>query len=591
MGTMSTVDFGRGKCALVYNHIPKCAGNTVVDAVTRRIPGGFFIRTAWEYGELLDQAPAMLERDNAILVHGHGVWGVHDYLPDDVRCFYFTWLREPFRQAVSAVNYSIANYFYTEREFADRLRGFRNFQTDFLADGDLDLAIDRLENRYLMAGFVEHFDDSLKMLFDKLGMAVPDFQIRNVTGRNHGKDLTPTEEFLENNQKDYALYNWALERFGPRPASVQVATEVRHNVQYHPQSERIVEDLKNADNARVAEGLRRLIETEPDHPLMPGRMYALSSVVGTDDRKEGVRLYREACKVMAANIMRKPAFALTPEELGELTRMALGRLPDLESRERDSVLNRSRQYLLRELAEIAGKTGEPDEAERLYRQAVAANPGDRGTVRACAAMLRGRGKADEAFALLLALPPSIRNETGCMLELIVTLYAARGIAAVREFLTEHPDFAKPLETRPTSPGPVTEIPLEDFDPGKRLLLLRSAPEIVCDDALETLAGRWPNLEMDGLLQEGCTLNEAHRLSNVDRMQPGLFNADAVFATLGETLAQRSYDTILVPVNGQLPPERYANFTDFARRIGCDKVYGYSLFNVFFDNSQKRLLIL
>ncbi len=274
-----------GPGPLLFVHIPKTAGQTVVQILRNQYPGAF--ARVDPHAEQDPDRPELqgelreAERAGSRVIVGHFPFGVGRWLEGP--CRYVTFLRDPVDRVISRYYYLIDNpetpHYAVLRgssggleEALDLQPQFRNWQTRVMAGTDPDgrydprapctdetlaRAKDNLE-RCAAVGLTERFDESLVLMKLALGWSTPAYVRRNTTkGRPRLHEIAPDvlEQIEEGNRLDRALYEHGVALF---------------------------EDAIARDPGRVERELRRL-----------GRMNAVYPVLGVA-RRPAQRAYRRA---------------------------------------------------------------------------------------------------------------------------------------------------------------------------------------------------------------------------------------------------------------------------------------------------------
>lgn len=154
-------------------------------------------------------------------IGGHAVvpWGD---LGDSGRLKYITLLRNPVDRAVSQYAFWIQRMGKTlspERFLEHHTAG--NFQVKKIAGRpDVNEAKRILQERFLLVGTVEHFDEFLVMLAAKLGLSTNTLIYRLKNAASERGEVTLPDGFrdrlTEINQLDIALYSWVQDELVPR---------------------------------------------------------------------------------------------------------------------------------------------------------------------------------------------------------------------------------------------------------------------------------------------------------------------------------------------------------------------------------------
>lgn len=230
---------------LAFIHIPKCAGTTLNSIIEQNYRKGEVARfTCRRMQELTPEQREVLERGfpGAKVVRGHMVYGIHQYLKQEVT--YFSILRHP-------VDRVISNYFYAKElpthQLYERINSENLSLLDFATRG-LSPGLDNGQTRYLsgfgnpiigpkqrapcpaemllvakanaetfaLVGTTKRFDEFVLLAGERFGWRKLSYLSRNVRAdRPKAKDYPQSvlDAIAEQNPLDMALYAWVKERF------------------------------------------------------------------------------------------------------------------------------------------------------------------------------------------------------------------------------------------------------------------------------------------------------------------------------------------------------------------------------------------
>ncbi|MCB0794037.1 MAG: sulfotransferase family 2 domain-containing protein [Flavobacteriales bacterium] len=251
-----------GRSLDVFVHVPKTAGSTLLDLLSRQYgPPNVHRTRAMDLEASLEdfRGISQAERDKVRLLMGHGVLRLQDLFPPGTRMF--TFLRDPFEQFISSFHYirrATWNRYHeqvkdmrSELQFLEHrvITGNDNPQTRHLAglgtdplpdpDGELrvqvvDEAVSGRASTQLDAmvfvGLTEHFDESLLLLSDVLGWKGPlRYQVHN---RTRSRPKVPADHqlrsaFEEVYAADLELYERARSRLQKQLADAGAGFAVR----------------------------------------------------------------------------------------------------------------------------------------------------------------------------------------------------------------------------------------------------------------------------------------------------------------------------------------------------------------------------
>ena len=218
---------------LVFLHIPKTAGSTLVSFLEREYgPGAVLDLYDSTFGdEVAALTPEEIGRIR--VVAGHFYFGVHERLPGP--CHYLTFLRDPVERVVSHYRFVQRQPEHYLHEAASTLSlpeyvrscgtaEPNNDQTRLLAgrklaSGDggssramLPLAKRNLD-RHAVIGLTEAFDASLLLMRRVFDWSRPFYVSRNIGDRRELVDPDTRELILSHNELDAELYRYGRERF------------------------------------------------------------------------------------------------------------------------------------------------------------------------------------------------------------------------------------------------------------------------------------------------------------------------------------------------------------------------------------------
>lgn len=210
---------------IVFNHVMKCGGMSLLAVLGEHFGDGHYPAKVDHYTDWLALARGSFKDKDApaLSLGGHAAWGVEALFEKPKRVFYVTMLREPFALCRSLFRYSRTHYAppMSFGKFA-RQAYPSNLMVKTLADGDLELAKERLAGHYFHFSLLEFFDQGLAMLRHYLGLPQRDYQGRNASS----SELVPVEldgdaeqSFYRRNALDVELYDFAKNLFAERLAS------------------------------------------------------------------------------------------------------------------------------------------------------------------------------------------------------------------------------------------------------------------------------------------------------------------------------------------------------------------------------------
>lgn len=236
---------GATKSRLIFLHIPKTGGTTLVH-ILQRTYGGGNVLSSYNDSSLLSAEVVDLLRagrlSRAPVFTSHLAFGIHEFVPD--ACTYVTLLRDPIDRTLSQYAHvmreleaqtpgrsrpsgeapvSLTDYvqdpaFYLDNLQTRLLAGFEAFALPFGACGRdvLEQAKHNLETRVEVAGVTERFDEFLILLRHAFGWR-PSCYVRLNLGENRLRQeqlpLGVRELIQQRTEWDQELYAFARERF------------------------------------------------------------------------------------------------------------------------------------------------------------------------------------------------------------------------------------------------------------------------------------------------------------------------------------------------------------------------------------------
>lgn len=222
---------------LVFMHIPKTAGTTLVSSLMWNYPVSDSLRLNLLGSPLSDLTAIPVERRSAMrLLYGHLPYGVHEYIPRP--CSYVTIVREPVSRVISAYKYvlktahhrdhdevvgegiGLEEYiksFWPDERISRQTRQLCNKYDGPLDEHDLERAKDNLE-RFLVVGLTERFEETFVLLRRTLRLRLPFYVTRNVSP-SLPVPAGVRDRIAELERFDIELYDYARELFADRVAS------------------------------------------------------------------------------------------------------------------------------------------------------------------------------------------------------------------------------------------------------------------------------------------------------------------------------------------------------------------------------------
>jgi hypothetical protein len=240
--------------ALIFLHLPKCAGTTLNRIIEWEYnPTRVFsidpVLFLWSYQKLNRWPAKRLARMQVF--KGHMPFGIHKRLPQPST--YITFLRDPVERVISAYYFARDYLLHPKHRWISKLTleeyarvspnhnvqckylSGRRFVGDFHA-GDcnaemLETAKENLNRYFSLVGITERFDEGLAILKIIFGWEIAKYANFNVTKSRQAKTSLPAatvELIADRNKYDMALYEYASTIF--RQTRAQYGDEVRRQI-------------------------------------------------------------------------------------------------------------------------------------------------------------------------------------------------------------------------------------------------------------------------------------------------------------------------------------------------------------------------
>jgi hypothetical protein len=237
---------------LVYLHIPKTAGMTLREVITRQYRKGEIFQFGEHHREEIKQflALSQAERDKIQCVVGHVHYGIHRYWSEDAT--YITLLRDPVERTISGYYHilrnprhpryehyrsqSLLDYAQKETRGERQTRWIYGFREDSGLYGDehplpanaLEVAKERLRKEFRVVGVVEEFDKTLLLLQKAFGWKHIHYVAQNVNESRPASEKIDAETLKilrENSEPDYTLYQYAKSLFAEQVEAYEGSIE------------------------------------------------------------------------------------------------------------------------------------------------------------------------------------------------------------------------------------------------------------------------------------------------------------------------------------------------------------------------------
>jgi hypothetical protein len=562
---------------IVFDHIPKCAGTSIDTILQQASCCSYGVHSASSQLQVARRLNAT-RHPGVTLLMGHYGFGIHALLSKDYDVRYFTFLRDPFAIARSLYTYNKATQMYLYGSFADFVveYPFRHM-VDFLG-GSCRQAIERLE-RYCYVGFVETFQNSIRELSARIGIRLdPGVRVnRSEPQADAQGDFAALREGLTG--PDFELY--ACFRDHSRP---EHQAQACYRLDTFYQTDTVTTTLRETRQPD------RLWEIVQGLDAMSGSQAFMCSKLRLDISDTAFRSLFERYQDYA-NFMVNTNQVDTPARFQTVREILAALLPYTPQAPKDSQIVLQAQALLLFLAQTPQAQAE-GLTEDLFRQALALNPATALVCYGYAIWLRSQGRTREALALLETIPPDKRFLDLYFPEYVTTinLVGQADRQTLKHSLENDPTcqvLRREALWRLRCLGRTGHRRLADLA-GRTVLIVRSGPEIVLRDLLDSLDPLGVNCTL--LLQEG--LREHPRYAGYDRLfvPDGMFDPLAAFPDRAKLLSG-SYDALVYLYSTFGSLNSLANFEAFFRGARVGASFGYPLLGLLLPAGDKYLVPL
>ncbi|WP_035236376.1 hypothetical protein [Desulfobacter vibrioformis] len=568
--------FRYGKSVLIFDHIPKCAGTTMLECLRKAFPAFLPLYSAYDWFKVRKHLPAMLNEHGVAALAGHFSWGIHRVISKEVKCHYFTLLREPVSLVQSQLGYQqIMGSHACRGEAIDRWMLEHNFasMTSHISGGPLPPARAKIDSTYAFVGFTHQFDDALDTLTKATGIPLKQPVRRNVSTRQLRARSNVVDFVKKRGGFDFTLYEHALKRWGKKGNLKTPILDKTHSKENSTES-RLIDQITN----NAPQQIQTIFGAAGVEPIELKVLHNNFSV-SVDDAVLLDTIARH--KDLVIDTL-NPALISSPEVICSLEKLA-GELSNLASPGQYDGLNRKLADLYLLLANIAAKDNK-DKSEQLFLRAIGLCCDRHRCKHTYMTWLRQQGRIRESLAILDDLADGGLDQH-LLRESIVTLGMVDGGKDVPAFLKQHATEIRtafpPDILQETIPYPIRRI---RHLRGKKVLLIRSGPEILCRDLLNQLTDAVT--ELDIILQKSSPLAEAYDFNREFRVPDGKLDPIALLERKGVTLKAAGYDFILIVVSTVETLICAKNILYLAKEIHAATTCGYHFENIFYDAGDK-----
>jgi hypothetical protein len=356
----SATRFGERPSVLIFWHIPKCAGTSVLKILEDHFGEAFYTARTIDAWKALD-AKVGGTQHSAMAIGGHGTWGIHEVLSGRRDVFYMTMLRHPVTRVLSHYRHMRQSYMKpcSLREYVAKSQP--NTMVRFLGNGSLSIARERLCSELYFFGIVERFDESISVLGKRLGCELEKSVVMNRSRWGEASvDQDMFASVAERNAQDMELYEWAVVEFERRlreigdvrsgrsfaPADGRFAETTPHYIEY---SDDIIDLLQEGDYETAV----RKIEALPYAAERLAICIHLGKHYEELRNKEKAEYWkRRAVERNSAMVFQLASFYARNYSTYKAVRViqdVLEEFEGIESRLPDSALNRFRQEALSDI--------------------------------------------------------------------------------------------------------------------------------------------------------------------------------------------------------------------------------------------------
>lgn len=340
---------------VLFNHIPKTGGTTLAYILKSGLdlthfplykryaephqyayepgtPAYFALEDYRDWARLRDHPTLHTAPD--ILAEGN-VWGAENLVRDERKVFYVTILRDPFKVFRSNYGYLVRHKHLTNTDLESFLdsQWEPDFLTRHIGNGDLDLAIERLEHVYSVFGVTEHYKETARLVGGFFGFSVDRYMERNKSKSEQFElPAKAARRFEEANRNDNYLYKYAEELFLRRIEEAPFLADI-------PDADDIVEE-------RTEESYRATIKRPYDSA-------AIQEALGRNDYAGAIREITTQENVPIGHVL---TLARCHQHLGELDKAKAAYLEAFDWRASENigpVLNFLIEHFPEDLIKIA----------------------------------------------------------------------------------------------------------------------------------------------------------------------------------------------------------------------------------------------
>ncbi|MEW5775026.1 MAG: hypothetical protein AB1916_16020 [Thermodesulfobacteriota bacterium] len=436
-------------------------------------------------------------------------------------------------------------------------------------------AVRRLES-YLYVGFVETFQESILQLSERIGIPLsPDVFVNK--SRQGGM---VTDAFVDSggladlDAPDFRLYRHFKDREGDQEG---VAQSVQ--AEYYAEDLTARGWLDAADPGQVA-GSAKAAGTGAFDQV---QVLSMKLKLGLDDETYGNFVAKHGETAIDAI---EPAQVCSAWRY-EILEQVLDRLMSAVREDVWSSAVVQAQHLLCYLAATPQARADGT-SEELFLRAMRLNPEQSFAKYAYAVWLRCNGRPQDALRVLGTVPPEQRTMIPFYAEYVATLYTVAGREAVLEFLAGENAVQQIVRTSRTilRNSGLSDRPGTASLSGKRVLVVRSGPEVLLEELLAELEGVASSVTL--LVQESFRKKPRYGGRSLLFLNDGMFRPDDSFPDRARLFAG-SYDCVIYLCSSFDMLNGLSNFVLFFRQADVGEGFAYPLHNIYLPARERYLI--
>ncbi|BBO88325.1 tetratricopeptide repeat protein [Desulfosarcina ovata] len=559
----------------VFDHIFKCAGTSVAQMLHSSKVHTCHLPTASSLIRIEDSLYGMKPGDKVFL-YGHKTWGVHEQLSDHYNVIYFTLLRNPIKLALSTYGYRVNTYEIEKITVDEYLATYTFNKMVGHLGGSLKNAQERIE-KYAIVGVVEKINDFISILSNLTGTIFnKKFQL-NVTSKSFHPDSKIIEYVNEKGGDDFELYAYKSDTKSSCFLVTDAVSEEKVIRAYTKVDDSFQDKINNLN---WDEAKKIILNSKKDryHSFFH-KTKALSQFFNLSLDEEFILEVINSLEDMAIMCL-SPSSVETKNVFEKLCIIAEFLNNHIFEDYTSSISRR-----LQNLFTFLGNTKYAEEnrlCEKYHRRAIDISDQFPEPLFAYGVWLRKEGRAKEAISVLERIK-NINRDKRFYTEYAVTLYIAQGQDALDEYIrSEKKEIEQVFPNLFNLKTSRRRCYLKDFQ-NKRILIIRSGPEMVFNDFLKNLVGI--PIQLTIMIQENISIHDNPFVETVYRIPSGQFNPIENFEGKSQILS-KEFDSVIMVTTDYGKIDRLANFFAFTKQIKKNEQYFYTMDNVFLSPEEK-----